>query len=100
MEVSAFVKWSMDYIKSEGWNIPVTTFSDTIRIGVKIAEYSYPKPYDEYSIQSIYDAKTIDEQRKLKSLVKFNLERMRIRLKSIDEYEKMRREIREQFGYS
>ncbi|MFA5154735.1 MAG: hypothetical protein WC554_19475 [Clostridia bacterium] len=95
MKIEDFTLWASTYIKERNWTIPVTVYEEFVRVGV---DWPGVKSYDNYSIQEILDADTGPRIEMLKVTVKLNLERLRVRLESLSQAEKMKQDIRKKLG--
>ncbi len=100
MELLSFTHWASEYISKKGWNVPVLICQGGyVRIGIEVPDFPRLKTYDDYQIDSIISADTIDKENKLKILVKVNLDRLYLSLKALHRQEEMKDEVRKQLGY-
>ncbi len=100
MTVEQFVHWAEGYIKSKGWNVPVSIHTGFVRIGVP---YQNLKSYDDYSVRSILDCNPNDpilgkDNSKLQITVRMNLERLYSTLETLSRVEKIKETIRRNMG--
>jgi hypothetical protein len=95
MKIDDFVKEAENYIKDQGWNIPVLVLNDVVRVGVNIPELLPLVIYKDYSISFIINIDTPERETSLLKRMKIELGILREKLKTMKETEKMTKEVDE-----
>jgi len=95
MKIDDFVKETENYIKDQGWNIPVLVFNDVIRVGIDIPELLPLITFKDYSKTEILEAKSPKIKAILLNRMVTELIILREKLRAAKETEKITKEVNE-----